>query len=204
MSPITVQSLLETVREQGWLEKIKDKRFLVRLGINAVIFLVLVFVLILPTFKSRGGLKAKLDGLKSQIQIARTNIANLPKLQEEEQGYRKDIATVQNTIWSESEAANLISILSELARESKVVITGSEPEDYPEDFPEGFQNFYGAKVIHLECEADYHAFGTFMSKVESYERLIKVIRFVVTSFEGMEKERIELSLAVFSTTETGD
>ncbi|MDD5084720.1 MAG: type 4a pilus biogenesis protein PilO [Candidatus Omnitrophica bacterium] len=197
MSLLNVQAILEAIREQGWIDKLKDRRFLLRVAVNAAVFLILIFAFILPALGTRSNLKKQLSKAKSEIKTAQRNIADLPKLKADEKMYLANIETIKKALYTEAELDNVISAVSEMARESNVLIAVSEPENYPEELPKDFESFYKVSVYRLECEADYHSFGTFISKLEAGEKLLKIIRLTISPLEGARKNRAELTLAVF-------
>lgn len=197
MSPFDVQAILETFRERRWIDKLKDRRFLIRIAVNVAVFFVLVFAFILPALSSRANFKKQLSKVKAEIKTAQHNIADLPKLKTDEKIYLKDIEEIKKLLYTESELDSLIGAVSEMARESNVLIAASEPENYPEELPKDFERFYKVSVYRLECEADYHSLGVFISKLEACEKPLKVMRLTISPLEGARKNRAELTLAVF-------
>lgn len=150
---------------------------------------------ITPTIKNLRELRPKVTGLRQNIKSAEENIKNIEAVQRRLNDLKKRIGSYENRLPQKKEIPSLLQYLSEIAAESGVKITSIEP--VKEIAPAGSKD-YTEIPIALSAKCGYHQLGTFISKLESSPRFMKVSNIKISRNQGdVYHHNVDLKISTF-------
>ena len=102
-------------------------------------------------------------------------------------------------MYKPGESSLLLGVISKMAEESKASVIASKPTEYAEKFPLPFNDQYEGNSYDFSLEGGYHDLGTFISKIESNDKLLRVQSFSIRPQEdGAEKHLADVNLSAVS------
>ncbi|MBI4971417.1 MAG: type 4a pilus biogenesis protein PilO [Candidatus Omnitrophica bacterium] len=173
----------------------KEAKFIAMTG---GIVLVALLIGVVPNIYQLFHVTSKITQMKSKSRIAEEKIKNLPQLRNKLKAYVSQIDELEEQFFDVDQVAELIGMISELAKESGVIILSSKQFEYKGNDVVAKNPFYKPILLKLELEGRYHNFGKFVNLLERHSKLILLSEM---SIEQSEKKKdalaIELSILTF-------
>lgn len=157
----------------------KGKREIIILSILiGVIILVGYFYFFLkPRMRALGQLLPKVASLRQDVELARSDIANIDNFKTEISSLRNELGRYEASLPGKKDIAPILDHLSKIASQTGVKIVGiGELKEVKGKVPElkGVQQTYSEVLIGIDLKSGYHQLGSFINKVESSARLMKL------------------------------
>ncbi|MBI4398492.1 MAG: hypothetical protein HY586_05150 [Candidatus Omnitrophica bacterium] len=182
-------------------------------GFITICFLLGIFPIAYQMFQTA----SKIASIKHQSRTAGEKIRSLPLLKIKQKSYLDQAADLEKQCYDREHISELISTVSEMAKEAGVVILSSKQFDYkPEQPPAAGENkiadlllansYYRPVFFRFILEAPYHHLGKFINQMETHEKLMRVFAMTVerdTEKASAAKLKIELDLMALEKTEQG-
>ena len=176
-----------------------DKKTWVKAGLISGTLL-LVFVLILwPAWFERPQVRSQIKTVKARVQSLEVLRQRKPEWARNKTDYARYIEQIKGRLYMSDEVSLLLGEISKLADRAGVSIIASKPQNADVKFPAPFDQRYDAKLYDFTVEGGYHALGAFVSKLESYPKLLRVETFHLTPREDTPKAHLaDIQLLVVS------
>lgn len=149
------------------------------------------FFIFIPAWWSRPPLLNQVAAVRSQIQLGQAQVGQEAKLVEERKSYEAFVKETESKLLSRNEQERLLGILAELSKKAGVTLVSTQPKDLAEKIPAPFDKKYRFVSYQLTVEGGYHALAAFVSEIENYPKLLRVVEFSVTPQE--KNPRVHLS-----------
>jgi type IV pilus assembly protein PilO len=150
------------------------------------------FLLIAPKMIERDSLRQQSDALRTEVQKAQADEANLRPFRAQAEALRKRLQAAKERLPSEKEMPRLYRQLTDLAAQSGLQVALFAPKA-PEDKEDVAQ-----VPITVTCEGSYHQLGAFFSRVGRLPRIVDLGDFRLTGIERPGATlRADLTLATF-------
>ena len=176
-----------------------DPKTWIKIGIGAAIFALLYFFILSPAWFKRPEVHQKILATETQIVGVKNAMRKRPEWIREQETFQKFIKDSKERIYAPGESSLLLGMISKLAEESKVTVVASKPKMFDGKLPVPFDKEYEANAYDFTLEGGYHEIGSFISKIESNPKLLRVQSFTVRSREeDPKKHLIDLSLSAVS------
>ncbi|MBI4115826.1 MAG: type 4a pilus biogenesis protein PilO [Candidatus Omnitrophica bacterium] len=157
-----------------------------------------------PAWVGRIQLQGKITILRSQIELAKKQIAQEPKLLEEKKGYEITIKEVNSKLHTEKETHELLGFLDNLTEKTEVSILSSSPKENEIKLAEPFNERYGTVSYSLNLEGGYHQLGSFVSEIENNSKILRVNELSILPREEIPATHmIQMEIAAFYQKEQG-
>ena len=157
----------------------KEKRqpLILYVLIGAIIVVGYFYLYVRPRMKALGQLLPQVSRLKQDVSLARSAIANIDNFKMEITSLRNELGRYEASLPSKKNIASILDHLSKIASETGVKIVGiGELKEAEGKVPElkGAQQPYSEVSIGINLKSGYHQLGSFINKVESSARLMKL------------------------------
>lgn len=169
-------------------------KFLIWVG-GVGLFFVFIFF---PAWIIRPQIDNQVEALRSQIQIVQGQIGQEPKLVEDKQKYETSLKRIRERLFNEDEMQRLLGLLAEMGQKSKVTLLSSKPDETAAKLPVPFDQSYAVSSYFISVEGGYHDLADFVSKIENYQKLLKVEEYLISPQEKTPKTHLcELKISAF-------
>ena len=168
----------------------KEMKFL---AVTGSIIVIILLVGIIPNVYELFQVSSKMSQMKSKSRIAEEKIKNLPQLRNNRKAYVSQIVDLEKQFFDVDQVAELIGMISELAKESGIAIISSKQYEYKGSDAITKNPFYRPILLKLELEGRYHNFGKFVNLLERNPKLILISEM---SIEPAEKKKDKLAIGV--------
>lgn len=121
--------------------------------------------------------------LRSQIQLAQSQVNQEPKLLEERKSYETFVKETEARLLTQGEQERLLGILAELSKKSGVALLSTQPKDLGEKIPAPFDKKYRFVSYQLTVEGGYHSLAGFFGEIENYPKLLRVVELSIVPQE---------------------
>jgi len=157
----------------------KGKRELIILSIliGAIILAGYFYLYLRPRIRALGQLLPQVARLKQDVELARSDIANIDNFKMEVASLRNELGRYEASLPGKKEIAPILDHLSKIASQTVVKIVGIEElKEARGKVPElkGARQIYSEVSIGIDLKSGYHQLGSFINKVESSARLMKL------------------------------
>lgn len=157
----------------------KGKRELIILSIliGAIILGGYFYLYLRPRIKALGQLLPQVARLRQDVELARSDIENIDNFKMEVASLRNELGRYEASLPSKKEIAPILDHLSKIASQTGVKIVGIEElKEARGKVPElkGARQIYSEVSIRINLKSGYHQLGSFINKVESSARLMKL------------------------------
>ncbi len=161
------------------LEMLKkvDKKTWIKIGAGATIFFAVAYLFIIPAWIKRLEVKAKIKDLENKMQITQNLLRKQPILLKDKEKFLGLANEVKGRLYQPGEASLLLGLVSKFAEESKVSVVASTPKPFDGKFPPPFDAQYEASLYDFTVEGGYHDLATFISRIESHTKVLRVQRY---------------------------
>lgn len=179
----------------------KEGRFVL---ITGGIILLTLLIGILPNIYGLVHVSSKMSQMKAKARVAEEKIKNLPRLRSNRKNYTNQISGLEKQFFDLDQISELIGTISEMAKESGVVILSSKQYEYKSKDEVSKNRFYRPILFRLKLEGAYHNFGKFVNLLENDPKFIRVTEMNVEVNEEKKSQlAIELSILTFIKVEHG-
>jgi len=201
MKPITQMTTQDLIA----LAKSVDKKTWGMIGAGAAVALVLIYLFVIPAWFKRPALKGQIAAVQGQIVQLQTLRRNKTVWNQEKDDSIKYMKEVKARLYLPGESALLLGKIAKLADESQMKIVASTPHEAKTDFPKPFDVKYKADYFDFTAEGGYHEIASFISSIESYEKILRVESFSVMPQEDtVDRHIVNLTLSAVSYKEAPD
>ncbi|HTL48743.1 MAG TPA: type 4a pilus biogenesis protein PilO [Verrucomicrobiae bacterium] len=184
------------------LAKSIDKKTWTMIGAGAAGALLLTYFLVWPAWIKRPMVKTQIAAVQGQIIQLQTLRRKKTVWTQEKEASEKFIKDVKGRLYFPGETSLLLGKIARLADESQIKIVSSSPQEVKTDFPKPFDAKYKADYFDFTVEGGYHQIADFISRVESYDKILRVEDFTITPEEDTpEKHMVHLTLSAVSLQE---
>lgn len=192
LSQMTTQDLIA-------LAKSIDKATWIKIGVGLLVALVLGYLFVIPAWIKRPALKTQIAAVQGQIVQLQTLRRNKTAWTQDKEASLKYMKEVKDRLYFPGESALLLGKISKLADESQIKIVASTPHDAKTEFPKPFDTKYKADYFDFTVEGGYHQIAEFVSRIESYEKILRVESFTVTPQDKItDRHVVNLTLSAVS------
>jgi len=161
-------------------------------GAGVACALLFVLFIVKPQAVKLTGSLSKMGKKSGEIESARKDIAKIKSLKDEIERYRDKVDQYEKKLPVEQEIPNLLENLSEMAKSSNITIVGITPVKSDKGAKDAiYQEF----PILISAKSGYHELGSFISKLESADRFMKVVDISIKSTK-MSPKRHDVELVV--------
>ncbi|GEM_PF-1585942 len=199
-----------------------DRKLLVNLGVRYGAVLLFLTVAFIPSCGRFQYLKGQLKQKKSQLQNARLKLSAARKAQASRDNIVGEILVQEERFFTEEELAQMLSMVSELAKQNNLQMTASKPikenekagaqlppPKAPAPPPAAGSPQSGALLppprppysdqeFEVDLTGGYHALGKFLSDLRNNSKFIHVKRLSILGAAGPEAgHEIKLTLKVY-------
>lgn len=192
----------------------KEQAFIVHSAGVVLILLVYSLFFLRPTFSSFHNLNAQISKLKSELQRAKADIANIENLRKQSNSMKEKMDYVRLKFPKEAEVPSLLETLSTIAKESQVKIVEIKPEKETtlkeataksksklSPSAEGLGKFYSEIPILINANCGYHQLGTFINRLENAGRFMKITDIQIEGNASSPKSHdVKLLVSIFVLT----
>lgn len=185
---------------------LKEQAFIVYSAGVVLILLIYFFSFFRPTFSSFRKVNAQINKLKSELKIAKVDIANIENLRKQFNSMKEKMDYIKLKFPKEAEIPSLLEALSTIAKESQVKIAEIKPEK--ETTLKGVSaklkpesKFYSEIPISINANCGYHQLGTFINRLEWLERFMKITDIQIEGDASSPKSHdVKLLVSIFVLT----
>lgn len=167
-----------------------DKKTWVKIAACSVGGILVFMFLVWPAWISRLEVRGRVKDLKQQVTTTQNLLLRKPQLIQDKEKFFKFSQEVKGRMFEPGEASLLLGIVSKMAQETKVSIVSSTPKKFEEKFPAPFDTQYDASAYDFNVEGAYHELGEFVSKLESYNKVLRVQSFHLTPQEKASDKHV--------------
>ena len=182
-----------------------DRESLIKISayvIGGLIFFIFIFW---PAWIARPQVKGQITLLRSQIQSAQGQMMRENALLEEKKKYEELIKNVNSRLLHKRDAEGLLGILANLAKENRVNLLSSHPQDEAAEFPPPFKEKYRVASYGMSLEGGYHALASFVSEIENYPAILRVDNFgILPQDEKPESHIAQIQVSGFVLPKEGE
>ena len=179
-----------------------DKKTWLKTGAAAAAGLLIFVFVIWPAWFTRVSVRGQISALESQIALSQALMKKKPEWLRQKEEYAKFIQNAKQRIYQRRETSLLLGAISKLATESRVGIVASQPKDFEGKLPAPFDQQYQAELYELTLEGSYHDLGSFIDRIESNPKFLRVQSFHISTHpESSEPYTTEVALSVVSSKE---
>lgn len=144
-----------------------------------------------PAWFDRPSLRREMQGMESQIQQVKTLNEKRPTLEADKRLYEEMIDKAKSCLFKAEESGLLLGQISKLANESRVEVIASKPRGGEVTaFPAPYDLKYQAKGYDFTVQGGYHELGTLMSRIESFNKLLRIQNLWITPAEATPDKHI--------------
>ncbi len=180
------------------LKKIDTKTW-IKIGLAAAGVISFLIVVGIPAWFERPGVKSRMRTLEDEISVTNGLILKRPELERNKQDSIKFIQGAKQQIYLPGESSLLLGAISKLGEESHISIIASKPKNYEGKLPEPFNAQYEANQYDFTVEGGYHDLATFVSRIESNPKLLRVQSFYLRPQEEKPQNHLaDISLSAVS------
>ncbi len=157
----------------------KEKRDLIILSIliGAIIMAGYFYLYLRPRIRALGQLLPQVARLRQDVELTRSDIANIDNFKMEIISLSNELGRYEASLPGKKEIAPILDHLSKIASQTGVKIVGIEElKEARGKVPElkEAQQIYSEVSIGIDLKSGYHPLGSFINKVESSVRLMKL------------------------------
>lgn len=182
----------------AFLKSIDKKRWIQIAAAAAGVILFLVGVAF-PAWFEGPAIKSRIQSIQNDVTTTNALILRRPELEKNKQAFLQFIREAKERIYQPDESSLLLGTLSKLAEESRVSIIASKPQNYEGKFPEPFNRQYEASQYDVTVEGSYHDLASFVSRIESSPKLLRVQSFHLRPQEETPQSHLaDISLSALS------
>lgn len=156
------------------LAKKVDVKIWIKIGIGMAIASVVVIFFIWPAWFERTKVLGQIRTIQGQIETLEMLTSKKDEWLKNQTEFKKFIQDTRTRLFQSSETSLLLGTISKLADESKVSIIASRPKDAAEEIPAPFKQQYKENLFDFTVEGTYHAVATFVSRIESNPKLLRI------------------------------
>lgn len=160
-----------------------DKQTWIKIGAAAFAAFLIFYFILWPAWFKRAEVKAQIAGIEANVIRLQTLKRKEKTWLEQKQEYTDYIKKVKERLYLPGETSLLLGKISKLATESGVSIIASTPRDDIVKFPKPYDERYKAELYDFTVEGGYHQLGTFVSKIESSPKILRIEHFRITPRE---------------------
>ncbi len=176
-----------------------DKKTWLKIGIGAAVAVIIFIFFIWPAWFERVKILGQIKTVQGQIDTLKILTSKKDEWLRHQTEYKKLIQDAQVRLFQSAETSLLLGDISKLADESNVSIIASRPKDATEEIPAPFKQKYKANLFDFTVEGDYHAIGTFVSRIESNPKLLRIQVYHLTPREKTPGSHLaDISLSAIS------
>lgn len=173
MKPLNEYTTAEII---DFVKKV-DKKTWIKLAIGLTVFFVVTYIFILPAWLTRLEVKQKIKDLENKMQITQNLLRKQPVLLKDKERFLKVAIEAKEHLYQPGESSLLLGLISKFAQESQVSIVASTPKPFDGKFPPPFDAQYEASLYDFTVEGGYHPLATFISRIESHAKILRVQRY---------------------------
>ena len=151
-----------------------DKTTWIKAGIGVAVAGVVFIFFIWPAWFERGRVLGQIRAIQDQVATLQMLTSKREEWLRSQTDFKKFIQDTKDHLFQTSETSLLLGAISKLADESKVAIIASRPKDATEEIPKPFDQQYKANLFDFTVEGGYHAVATFVSRIESHPKLLRI------------------------------
>jgi len=152
------------------------KNQMVVLAALVAILVVMVYInfLLVPQVIRVVGVAVKNSKAKTEIKEVKNEITNIDKYKKGIGAYKDKVEKYEHMLPAEQEIPSLLENLSAMAKSSGVKIVGITPVAVPENKQKTDQVYQEIPIL-ISARSGYHELGSFLAKLESADRFMKVV-----------------------------
>lgn len=180
------------------IAKAKEKEVLILFIMILVIILIGYYHIFLkPKIRASGQLSPKVAGLKRDVGLARTAIANIDNSKRELTELSREVGDYEAKLSTHRETALFLSHLSKIAKASGTKIVEIMELKKTEPDPKGApKRLYDEVLIAINMKAGYHQMGRFINKVEAKTPLMRIHDIQIKADpESPREHNVELKIS---------
>lgn len=178
----------------------KEKKFLM---VTGSIMLIILLVGIIPNVYELFHITSKIAHMNPKSRIAEEKIKNLPQLRNNRKAYVAQITDLEKQFFDVDQVAELIGMISEMAKDSGITIISSKQYEYKGSDAITKNPFYRPILLKLELEGRYHNFGKFVNMLERNPKLILVSEMNIEPSEK-KKDKLAISVSILTFLKIGE
>ena len=156
-----------------------DRETGIKIGIGAGIFLFIFWLIIWPAWFKRVSIHTEIRNTQAKIAQLELLEKKQPEWLRNQADYSSFIQATKERIYLSGETELLLGEISKLAKDSGVSIIASRPQQSSAKFPPPFDQRYEASDYYITVEGSFHSLGKFISRIESYPKLLRVQTFSI-------------------------
>lgn len=159
------------------------------------IFILDFLLLMQPQLNALSKINPKIKQLKSDIQTAQNNIAQINHYQSEVKRLQKEIDAVNKNVLQRQEVPLILEKISRMADENKVRIDQVMPDTTSQQLLlENSEKRYYALPISIEARTGYHNFGRFLDAMEHAKIYFHVVSFNISAVPNSKQHMLALTV----------
>ena len=162
-----------------WLDSV-DRKTLIQNATFVGAFLAFVILFLIPMVLYNGKITSQVSSLKSNVTQTNVKIMRIPEMSKQKELFGTRTKKIRSQFFKSEEADKLFGIISNLAGESGVKISASRPAQRLLALPEPFSRNYTTVSYELILEGGYHQVGSFVNRLEEYEKNFSVHELQIT------------------------
>lgn len=195
MNFVAIVDQVKSFKIQDVIDFLKgiDRKTWIKIGMAAVIFIVVTVLFIYPAWIGRLGVHKKITNLHTQITGTKALLGQEKELTKTTTDLAALIDAILKRLYKPEESSKLLGIVSRFAQECQVTVVASNPKE-AEIYPPPFDSKYAPSVYGLTLEGSYDAFGCFVAQVENNPEILRIQSLYVRPQEKNEKHFGDLIL----------
>lgn len=199
-----------------------DRKFLIDLGIRYGLLLFFLTLGLIPSCGRLQFLKGQVHQKKSQLQTTRLKLSEAQKAQSNRQTIMSQILTQEDRFFTENDLSQMLSMVSELAKQNNLQMIASKP--LKDNEKAGLQAPppppikpppapgqpqiampqtqapppYNNQEFEIDLTGGYHALGKFLNDSRAYSKFLYVKRLsILGAAKSKTEHEIKLTLTVY-------
>ena len=188
LTPADIKNIVKKIDRKTWI----------KIGVGILSILLAGFFILYPAWVVRLQIRGQIREIEGQIETTQNLLKRQPVLVNEKEQFLKFNTEAKTHLYQEGETGLLLGEVSKLAQESNVAIVASTPKQFESVFPPPFDGQYGGSFYQFTAEGGYHELALFISRIESYPKLLRIQSFNLNHEEDTAKHIAVLGLSVVS------
>ena len=166
-----------------YLENLEPSRKIaIAVAVPLLILIAYYFLIVSPRTVRTAELETHIDEMLQERDRKTFEAAQMPERQKEVDALDKQLKTALTRLPDEKEIPELLSSISNLARDSGLEILVFR------QMPEGYQEFYAEVPVEMQVRGGYHQVAQFLDRVGKLDRIVNVSNIVMKTPKTIDED----------------
>lgn len=199
MKPLSKWSFADIIE----FAKHVDKKTWMTVASAAIGSLLVLIFLVIPAWVERPWLRRDIQSMESQIRQVNALSQKRPVWEENQEVFGALIEKAKSGVFTAENLGSLLGQVSKMANESRVEVLTSKPLAEKTVFVAPYNTKYQPSGYEFTLQGGYHDLGKLVSRIETYEKLLRIRSIQILPSKQTDRHVAELKLWAITTASPG-